>query len=263
MTERALNLRCSPGRPQRPRGTVELPEVQRYIGAMSTAEEQTDAYRASHERIDALIRSLDADQLSSVVTCCPLWSVKDLIGHLTGVLEDRRDANMPTGSFGDWTAAQVARHRDEPVELILEKWNEASGAGVDGPPSMASLSFDAVTHEFDLYQALGVAGDRSTDSVRIGAERSLGRMSSMLTEGAAPGVMVTTEDGTNLAEGTSPPLSLETSRYAFMRMTTGRMSRRQAESLGWGSDPAPVLDSLYADGFFVPQPVDIVEVDGF
>jgi uncharacterized protein (TIGR03083 family) len=230
---------------------------------MSTVEEQTEAYQASHERIDALVRRLDAEQLATVVNCCPLWNVKDLIGHLTGVLEDRRDGNMPTGTFAEWTAAQVARHRDESIETVLETWNEVASLAAEGPPSLASLSFDAVTHEFDLYQALGIAGDRSTHSVRVGAERSLGRMSSMLTEGSAPGVRVTTEDGTNLAEGSSPPLSLETSRYSLMRMTTGRMSRRQAESLGWGSDPAPVLDSLFSDGFFVLQPVDIVEVDGF
>lgn len=198
-----------------------------------------------------------------MVTCCPLWNVKDLVSHLTGVLEDRRDDNMPTGPFGEWTAAQVARHRDEPLETTLATWIEAAAARVDGPPTMASLSFDAVTHEFDLYQALGIAGDRSTASVRVGAERSLGRMSSMLIDGNAPGVQVTTEDGTNLAEGVEPPVTLETSRYALMRMTTGRMSRRQAESLGWGSDPAPILNSLYSDGFFVPQPVDVVEVDGF
>jgi uncharacterized protein (TIGR03083 family) len=230
---------------------------------MSTVEEQTSAYQASHERIDALVRTLTNEQLATVVTCCPLWSVKDLVGHLTGVLEDRRDGNMPTGSFSDWTAAQVARFRDEPIGSILESWNVVAAASVDAPPSMASISFDAVTHEFDLYQALGIAGDRSTESVRVGAARALGRMSSMLKEGSAPGVTVTTEDGTNLAEGAAPPLELETSRYALMRMTTGRMSRRQAESLGWGSDPKPVLDSLYSDGFFVPQPVDIVEVDGF
>lgn len=238
-------------------------ERHRYIGAMSTIEEQTDAYRASHERIDTLVRSLNRDQLATVVTCCPLWSVKDLIGHLTGVLEDRRDGNMPIGPFSDWTAAQVARHRNEPMESILARWNEVSADSVDAPPSMASLSFDAVTHEFDLYQALGVAGDRSTDSVRVGAERALGRMSSMLKEGSAPGVEVTTEDGTTLAEGGAAPVALETSRYSFMRMTTGRMSRAQAEALGWGSDPTPVLDSLYSDGFFVLQPVDVIEVDGF
>jgi uncharacterized protein (TIGR03083 family) len=230
---------------------------------VSTIEEQAEAYRESHERIDALVRRLDAAQLATVVTCCPLWNVKDLVGHLTGVLEDRRDDNMPTGSFGDRTAAQVARNRDETVEAALETWNEATSAGVDEPPVLASISFDVVTHEFDLYQALGFAGDRSTNSVRIGAERSLGRMSSMLTAGGAPGVSVTTEDGTNLAEGVAPPLSLETSRYALMRLTTARMSRRQAESLGWGSDPAPVLDSLFADGFFVLQPADVNEVDGF
>ncbi len=230
---------------------------------MSSIEEQTDAYRTSHQRIMTLVRRLSDEQLATVVTCCPLWSVKDLIGHLTGVLEDRRDDNMPTGSFDDWTAAQVERHRDEPIESILAAWIEASATTVDKPPSMASLSFDAVTHEFDLYQALGVAGDRSTVSVRVGAERALGRMSSMLSDGAAPGVEVTTEDGMNLAEGVEAPITLETSRYAFMRMTTGRMSRRQAESLGWGSDPAPVLNSLYSDGFFVPQPVDVIEVDGF
>jgi uncharacterized protein (TIGR03083 family) len=231
---------------------------------MATIEEQTDAYQSSHERIDALVRTLNSDQLAAVVTCCPLWSVQDLIGHLTGVLEDRRDGNLPTGgSFTEWTAAQVARHRDEPIGSILETWNAVAAASVDAPPTMASLFFDAVTHEFDLYQALGVAGDRSTASVRFGAERALGRMSSMLTEGGAPGVRVTTEDGTNLAEGGASPVELETSRYSLMRMTTGRMSRRQAEGLGWGADPGPVLDSLYRDGFFVPSPVDVVEVDGF
>jgi uncharacterized protein (TIGR03083 family) len=230
---------------------------------MSSVEEQVDAYRASHERIAALVRTLNDEQLATVVTCCPLWSVKDLVGHLTGVLEDRRDANMPAGTFGEWTAAQVARHRDEPIGAVLERWAEVLSLSADGPPSMAALSFDAVTHEFDLYQALGVDGDRSSASVRIGAERALGRMGAMLVEGSAPGVLVTTEDGTNLAEGTADPITLDTSRYALMRMTTGRMSLAQAEELGWGSDPAPVLGVLYADSFFVPQPADVYEVDGF
>ena len=235
-----------------------------YIGAMSTIEEQTAAYQASHDRIDALVRTLSAEQLATVVTCCPLWRVQDLIAHLTGVLEDRRDGNLPTaGSFDEWTAAQVARHKDEPVGSILERWNEVAAQSVDAPPTMASLFFDAVSHEFDLYQAVGVAGDRSTESVRLGADRALGRMSSMLTEGGAPGVRVTTEDGTNLAEGGAEPVELETSRYSLMRLTTGRMSRGQAESLGWGSDPAPVLKSLFSDGFFVLSPVDVIEVDGF
>jgi len=103
-------------------------------------------------------------------------------------------------------------------------------------------------------QALGIAGDRSANSVRVGAERALERMSSTLKEGSAPGVRVTTEDGTNLAEGATSPISLQTSRYSFMRLFTGRISRHQAEALGWGSDPTRVLDALHSDGFFVLQP---------
>jgi uncharacterized protein (TIGR03083 family) len=230
---------------------------------MSTIEEQTSAYEESHGRIDALARQLNAEQRATLVPCCPLWTVNDLVGHLTGLLEDRRDGNMPSGSFGEWTAAQVSRQRDLSTAQLLEKWQELAALDVAGPPSLAALSFDIVTHEHDIYQALGMAGDRSTLSVSVGAERARERMSSMLREGSAPGVLARTEDGAHLSEGGETPIGLETSRYAVLRLATGRMSRAQANSLGWDSDPSPVLDALFADGFFVLQPYDVAEVDGF
>ena len=230
---------------------------------MSTTEEQTRAYEASHRRIDALARQLNVEQLATVVPCCPLWTVSDVIGHLTGLLEDRRDANMAGDSFSAWTAAQVARQRDLSISQLLDKWSELAAIDIAGPPSFAALSFDIVTHEHDIYQALGVAGDRSTDSVAVGAERARARMSSMLTEGSAPGVLATTEDGTHLSEGAEAPIGLEASRYVLLRLATGRMSRAQAQLLEWDSDPSPVLDALFADGFFALQPYDIAEVDGF
>jgi hypothetical protein len=189
--------------------------------------------------------------------------VNELVGHLTGLLEDRRDGNLPSGSFGEWTAAQVARQRDLPMPQLLEKWQELAALEIEGPPSLAALSFDIVTHEHDLYQALGIAGDRSTNSVAVGAERASDRISSMMTEGSAPGVLASTEDGLRLSEGAEAPIRLETSRYGLLRLATGRMSRAQAESLGWDADPSPVLDALFADGFFVLQPHDVAEVDGF
>jgi uncharacterized protein (TIGR03083 family) len=228
---------------------------------MSTPEEQRDAYEAAHARIDALARTLSDEQLATIVPCCPQWSVKDVIGHLTGVLEDRVAGRMPTEGFGDWTKAQVERHRGESLETVLGAWNalpkEISGA----PPSFSALSFDVVTHEHDVYHALGVAGDRSSTSVRVGAERARERMSSMLVDGEAPGVVVTTEDGTHHIEGVVAPIELETSRYSLMRLTTGRMSRQQAEALNWTGDPALVLEALFADGFFTLQPRDVIEAE--
>ena len=70
-----------------------------YIFAMSTIEEQAAAYESSRSRIEQLARSLNADQLSWMVPCYPLWTVGDVVSHLTGVLEDRRDGRMPSGTF--------------------------------------------------------------------------------------------------------------------------------------------------------------------
>ena len=188
--------------------------------AMSTIEEQATAYESSRQRIEALARSLNADQLSTVVPSCPLWTVGDVVGHLTGVWEDRRDGRMPSGTFSQWTAEQVVRHRDESLASVLNTWNVLGAETTEVSSSLASLTFDVVTHEHDLYQVLKVAGNRDTDSVRVGAERARGRMSSMLTGGAAPGVLATTEDGTNPCEGVGSPIKLETSRYSLKRLTT-------------------------------------------
>ncbi|HEY5437481.1 MAG TPA: maleylpyruvate isomerase family mycothiol-dependent enzyme [Acidimicrobiales bacterium] len=228
---------------------------------MSTTEEQRDAYESAHARIDALVRTLNDEQLATNVPCCPQWTVKDVIGHLTGVLEDRVAGRMPTGGFGDWTNAQVERHRGESLESVLSAWNALPKEISDAPPSFASLSFDVVTHEHDINHALGVAGNRSSSSVRVGAERARGRMSSMLVDGGAPGVVATTEDGTHHVEGALAPIELATSRYSFMRLTTGRMSRQQAEALNWTGDPTAVLEALFADGFFTLQPRDVIEAE--
>ncbi len=228
---------------------------------MSTTEEQRDAYESAHARIDALARTLSDAELATIVPCCPEWSVKDVIGHLTGVLEDRVAGRMPTSGFGEWSKAQVERHRSETLENVLDVWNALPKDIGDAPPSFAALSFDVVTHEHDINHALGITGDRTSASVRVGAERARDRMSSMLVDAEAPGVLATTEDGTHHVEGTEAPIELVTSRYSFMRLTTGRMSRHQAEGLNWSQDPSVVLNALFADGFFTLQPHDVIGAD--
>jgi uncharacterized protein (TIGR03083 family) len=217
------------------------------------------SYEASQQRIDAMTRTLDAPTLATVVPCCPAWSVKDLVGHLTGLLEDRRAERLPTSGFSEWTAEQVQRHRDEPMGDVLDTWRDLPVDVSDAPPSLLALAFDAVTHEHDLCHALGVPGDMATDSVRIGARRAAERMASMLTSGGAPGVVVTTEDGDELIEGNGSPIALRTTRFELMRLVTGRMSRAQATSLAWDGDASNVLDALFADGFFTLQPSDVLE----
>lgn len=116
----------------------------------STTEEETNAYGTPHLRIAETVRGLIDEQLAIAVPCCPLRTMMDIVGQLTGVFEDRRDGNMPSGGFGDWTTAQVARHQDEARLFVLDQWNELSALSIVAPPSFALLSFGAVTHEYDL-----------------------------------------------------------------------------------------------------------------
>ena len=217
------------------------------------------SYAASQQRIDDMTRALDVDALATVVPCCPAWTVKDLVGHLTGLLEDRREGRLPTDGFVDWTNAQVQRHRDTPMEEVLDEWRNLPLELDDAPPSLLALSFDVVTHEHDMCHALGVPGDSSTDSVRVGARRAAERMSSMLTSGGAPGVVVTTHDGDELVEGAAAPIGLHTTHFELMRLVTGRMSRAQAMGLSWDGEASVAVDALFADGFFTLQPDDVHE----
>jgi hypothetical protein len=224
-------------------------------------DDEARAYEESRRRVDAIARGRSDAELATMVPCCTKWTAKDLVGHVMGVLEDRCAARLPSGGFEGWTDAQVARHRGQSIDEVLDAWAALPVERNDDVPSLAALAFDVVSHELDLCHALGVAGDRHSFSVELGARRARGRMASVLTEAKAPGVRLTTEDGEELLEGAAPPIGLRTSNYTFMRLVTGRVSQRQACALEWDGDAAPVLDALFADGFFALQPVDVIEAE--
>lgn len=222
-------------------------------------DDELAAYEATRARVIGLVRQLDVAQLATTVQCCPRWSVKDLVGHLAGVAEDRGAGRMPTGGFGEWTDEQVLRHRGESLDELVATWSSLSLERNDAPPSLAALSFDAVVHEHDLFQAVSSPFDRDTLSVRMGASRAADRMASVLLEAGAPGVVLRTEDGERTLEGNGALLGLATGRFELMCLVTGRMSERQARALEWDDDPSAVLEALFADGFFSLQPRDVLE----
>jgi hypothetical protein len=228
---------------------------------VTSIDDHARAYEESRSSVVALVRERPADDLATIVPCCPKWTVKDLVGHLSGVLEDRNAKRLPTGGFEEWTAAQVERHREEPIGVVLDTWSALPVERNEDVPSLAALSFDVVSHEHDLRHAIGVPGDHTSFAVHVGSARAQERMASMLAAAGAPGVRLTTEEGERLLEGGAPPIGLSTSAYGFMRLVTARMSRAQADALDWQGDATPVLDALYADGFFTLQPVDVIEAD--
>jgi uncharacterized protein (TIGR03083 family) len=224
-------------------------------------DEEITAYERSRDRVTALVAALGDEQLATTVPCCPRWTVKDLVGHLAGVAEDRDTGRMPTGGFEEWTDDQVSRHREESMDQVLVAWESLDLARNDAVPSLSALAFDAVVHEHDLFHALSAPCERDNESVRVGARRASDRMAAVLAGTDAPGVVLRTEDGERRLDGNGQFVALDAGRFDFMRLVTGRMSERQALALAWDDDPSPVLGILFADGFFSLQPSDVIEAD--
>jgi len=82
----------------------------------------TAAYRQVQQRVEGLITDADAD---SVIPSCPACCVRDLVAHLAGLCEDWVAGRLDGYASEAWTASQLARLSDLPLEAVLSRWAEA------------------------------------------------------------------------------------------------------------------------------------------
>src|SRR5438477_4387930 len=101
--------------------------------------EVTEAYLETRERLVGLVAALPVAELDTVVPASPAWTVKDVIGHVSGLAHDAargfdNPAFDPTAALRDReqatmreaiTARQVAERRDHSLEDILAEWDAA------------------------------------------------------------------------------------------------------------------------------------------
>jgi hypothetical protein len=55
-----------------------------------TTRDLTELYRSSHVRVCERVSALSPVGLTATVPATPLWTVADLVAHLTGVVSDAR-----------------------------------------------------------------------------------------------------------------------------------------------------------------------------
>src|SRR4051812_41896335 len=115
-----------------------------------------NAYAGVRERVSALVQGADPTQ---PVPACPDWTVKDLVAHVTGVVDDVLAGRIEGVATDPWTAAQVEARKDHSLDQIVAEWNEKAPAfeallDAFGSPGEQAV-FDVTTHEHDLRGALG------------------------------------------------------------------------------------------------------------
>ena len=230
----------------------------------TTTGEVGAAYASCRGRIGALVRAAgDNTVKASTVPACPEWSAHDVVAHLAGVVSDALAGNLDGVATDPWTAAQVEARRDRPVDEVLDEWDTGAATfesvldAVGDPGRQAVL--DVVTHEHDIRGALGAAGARDSDAVRIG----LGFVAPRFVDAAAAqhglSVRIVADDGDGTSFGAvDAPFTLTAAPFELVRALTGRRSVEQLAEMKWEGDCSVVIPA-FTYGPFAPAAVPIEE----
>src|SRR5439155_20051416 len=85
-----------------------------------------ELYRSSHGRVIARVAGLAPAQLAATVPGTPLWSVADLVAHVTGVASDALHDRLAGAVAPEWTAAQVDQRAGRPIAEVLDEWRDCA-----------------------------------------------------------------------------------------------------------------------------------------
>jgi uncharacterized protein (TIGR03083 family) len=131
-----------------------------------------EAYRQTRGSVLELLDVTPESSAQLVVPACPDWTVQQTFSHLVGVPEDLLAGRREGITSDAWTNAQVQRHAGESLAELrsaLEATIAAFDAILPGipHPSNSQLVMDALAHELDLREALGLECDESSLALSV------------------------------------------------------------------------------------------------
>ncbi|MEB3069145.1 maleylpyruvate isomerase family mycothiol-dependent enzyme [[Mycobacterium] vasticus] len=208
-------------------------------------------YRNARARITALAAGLTDDQLATGVPATPGWTVHELLAHLAGGAADAKANRLDGAPEASWTARHVAERRTRPVAELMAEWEadapvvEAALVGQKfvGP----NLAADAICHEADLHEALGL--DRTDREHWQPLLDVMGNLPGRRLRDTAT-LLISDELGQQWRCGTGETVfTLRADGYELMRALFTRRSRRQIAAWDWSPAPSEQLvDSFGAFG---------------
>jgi uncharacterized protein (TIGR03083 family) len=204
-----------------------------------------DAYHGVRLRVTALVAGVPDDTLTTIAPATPEWTVRDNLAHLAGVTADILTGNLDGVGTTAWADAQVDARRERGVAEILAEWDtcatEVEAMADRFGRSGAQLVTDAATHEHDIRGAIARAGARDSDAVEI-AFHYVGEAVGDELDAAGHGALLVEHDGGTTTFGNgAATLRLRTTRFEFLRATTGRRSAAQIAAYDFDGPP---LDHL-------------------
>ena len=222
-----------------------------------TVPDYGPAYAGVRTRTAALVRAATDDQLDAVAPATPEWRVRDIVAHMAGVPTDVLAGRMEGVASDAWTAAQVDRYRDVPLDRVLAEWDEASATVEPMIPDFGVMAgqavLDVVTHEHDVRHALDASGARDSDAVLIGSVWCAQWIAKRSRDEGPGTLRVETDLWSHTYGEGEPALTLGASAFELLRAATGRRSDAQITAFEWSGDAEPQLVVL---AIFTPRAED-------
>jgi uncharacterized protein (TIGR03083 family) len=215
-------------------------------------------YRETRQRITELVRELPESEAASPVPACPEWTVHDVVAHLAGVVDDALNGRLDGIATEPWTAAQVAKRKDDTLEEIVAEWSQLAPQFEQLPLPFQAVA-DVASHEQDLRGAVGRPGFRDNEAIQFLVPLLVDHLvERTATHGMPPLELVVGEHSVlGGADNDGELVRLEAEPFEFFRAVFGRRSWAQLEAMAWsGGDHRAILRELV---LFGPAAQDVVE----
>jgi uncharacterized protein (TIGR03083 family) len=210
--------------------------------AERAAHEDTGArYEALRRHFVDLLRGLTTDELARPVAATPAWSVRDVLGHVTGITEDLNALNFDATDPDSWTRAQVERHRDEPLEATIAAWDREAPTFTHGLVAMgygigSHFVGDLFVHVTDVHTTLDRPIDRTGPAVWIALDFYLDSLAEDLADAHVGALAVETAPETRIVGPGDVAASVVAEPFEILRACAGRRTDAAMRSYGWSGD---------------------------
>ena len=225
-----------------------------------------NAYLDAKRQITELVESASPEERERSVPACPLWTVTDVVRHLTGVATDiveggmlgdvnlmelwQTDAGADQGNA--YTDDHVTLRRPQPLQQTFAEWDaitERLLPIVRGEqPAAQRIPFveyipvnDCIIHMHDVRGALGRPGDRDGALISLALASFFNSFAMRVATRGLPPVRMRYDGKERVTGEGEVAATWSGERFELWRALAGRRSNEQIAAMEWEGDAAPYI----------------------
>lgn len=210
--------------------------------ARAASVDAAGLYEDLRQELVGILRAAGDHERDRRVAASPAWRVRDVLAHVTGITYDLNRQDLA----GD-TDRQVARHRDDPVDIVIAEWDREAPAFEDGLrlfgyPLGSHFVADLHAHLQDVRTTLALSRHDDPTTVLVALDFYLDDLDQGLRGDRAGSITIAAGPEVHVVGTGAPTATLTGEPFEILRCLSGRRSLAQIEALDWSgarADLAP------------------------